>query len=890
MKVSNRKCINQLSKKSLKSAKVRNLIAVLAIALTTVLFTALLTIVASLNNSFQQQNFRMVGGDMHGGFKDLTAEQVEELRSDPMIRESGARQFLGMPMEDPFLKSHVEVSYMEPQLAPHYFCVPTEGSLPKEGTNEAATDTRVLELLGVEPEIGTEFTLTYHIGSGSKKAVTETFVLSGYWEYDEAIVANNVLVPKSYVEEVLKDYQPESDSDSTGSYSLDVMLPNSLHIEEDIKTILSNHGYQNDDPAGENYIKTGVNWGYSGAQFSQNVDPMTVVAIIALILLIAFTGYLIIYNVFQISVTNDIRFYGLLKTIGTTGKQLKKIVSYQAIALSVVGIPIGLVFGFLIGSVLTPVIMENMSFKTTYMSFNPLIFIGAAIFSLITVLISCRKPGKMAAKVSPIEAVRYTEGGNQVKSKKKNNKKKSAKKGSSLFSMARANLGRSRGKTVLVILSLSLAVVLMNLTVTFSSGFDMDKYLSDKLVSDFIFGHAEYFNTAGGGFRSVDQEISEEAIQEINAQGGIKESGRIYGQTGMIDVFMPEDFYRQGKAQWYSQENIDAALKLIDRNEQGYVEDDARLYGMEEFPLSCLRVLDGDLSKLSQPNYIAAVYDVNDYDEVHENSSWLKVGDKVTIRYVEKFASYDIMTGKEVSQDQTTANGYITKPTKYRDVTYEVAATVVVPHNESYRYYGDVQFVLGADTFCKDSGTNSIMSYLFNMQDEESDSNMLKFMEDYTTQIQTSYDYESKQDYVAEFEGFRSMFLTMGGVLSFIVGIVGVLNFINAVLTGIITRKREFAVLQAIGMTGKQLKQMLMYEGVMYTVGAVILSLLLNIVMGPVLKQVLGSMFWFFTYHFTVLPILIVAPIFIALGVGIPLVTYRVIAKHTIVERLHDTE
>ena len=102
MKVSNRKCINQLSKKSLKSAKVRNLIAVLAIALTTVLFTALLTIVASLNNSFQQQNFRMVGGDMHGGFKDLTAEQVEELRDDPLIRESGARQFLGMPMEDPF--------------------------------------------------------------------------------------------------------------------------------------------------------------------------------------------------------------------------------------------------------------------------------------------------------------------------------------------------------------------------------------------------------------------------------------------------------------------------------------------------------------------------------------------------------------------------------------------------------------------------------------------------------------------------------------------------------------------------------------------------------------------------------------------------------------------
>lgn len=76
--------------------------------------------------------------------------------------------------------------------------------------------------------------------------------------------------------------------------------------------ILENHGYQS-ETAGDNYIDTGVNWGYTGARMSDIVDPMTVMAIAGVILLIVFTGYLIIYNVFQISVAGDIRFYGLLK-------------------------------------------------------------------------------------------------------------------------------------------------------------------------------------------------------------------------------------------------------------------------------------------------------------------------------------------------------------------------------------------------------------------------------------------------------------------------------------------------------------------------------------------------------------------------------------------------
>src|SRR5699024_1314506 len=370
-----------------------------------------------------------------------------------------------MPTEVPFNKSHVEVGYADANYAHWSFCDPVEGRLPEEGTDQAATDTRVLELLGVEPEVGAKFTLTFPVDGHT---TTQTFTLSGWWEYDEAIVANHILIPESRVNEILSEcgVDPNASSNGmTGAWNMDVMLKSgSRHIEQDLNQILSNHGYQS-ETQGENYIDTGVNWGYTGARMSDSMDPTVFLAITAIALLIIFTGYLIIYNVFQISVAGDIRFYGLLKTIGTTPRQLRRIIRTQALPLSLVGIPVGLLLGWLLGGVLTPVIVARLDGVTSVVSAGPLLFAGAALFALATVLISCRRPGRLAGKVSPVEAVRYTEG------KALKRKTRRGGKGVSLLSMAWANLGRSRGKTFLTVLSLTLAVVLLTLTVTFTGGF-----------------------------------------------------------------------------------------------------------------------------------------------------------------------------------------------------------------------------------------------------------------------------------------------------------------------------------------------------------------------------------------------------------------------------------
>ena len=788
MKVSNRKCIRHLAWKSLLTSRTRNLIAIAAIALTAVLFTSLFTIALSINEGFQQSNFRQAGGFSHGGFKYITEAQAEALRSDPLIAQWGERRFLGMPAAAPFNKSHVEVSYADANEAHWMYCDPIEGSLPEEGTDQAATDTRVLELLGIEPEIGAKFTLTFDVDGHE---TTQTFTLCGWWEYDEASVANHVLVPESRVNAVLAEVgvDPNAPEDTmTGVWNLDVMLKSGArHIEQDLNQILENHGYQS-ETAGENYINIGVNWGYTGARISDIADPTVVVAIAAMALLIIFTGYLIIYNVFQISVAGDIRFYGLLKTIGTTPRQLRRIIRLQALALSAVGIPIGLAIGWLIGGRLTPVIVTRLNGVEAVTSVSPWIFLSAGLFALFTVLIGggkTRAKGRKTRKVNP-------------------------------FTMAWANLGRSKGKTAVTVLSLSLAVVLLTVTVNFAGGFDMDKYVSNFTASDFIVANAGKFQTST--LFSAEQALPRSAIEAINARGGVTESGVVYGMTAPALEYVTKDWFRQNRQSFYTPEEMENLIRLTDKNEAGDLASSVQLSGMSAFALDHLTVLEGNLSALYEPDSrnIAAVYAEDEYGNADRNSHWARLGDTVTVRYVEKFEYYDPDTGDVWADPEDIPDGasYVERPVKYRDVDYTVAALVTVPSALSYRYYGSDEFILNDQTFVQDTGTDSIMYYAFDTTDE-SNADMETFLSDYTENVNPELDYESKATYAGEFESMRSMFLLLGGALSFIVGLVGVLNFFNAILTGIIARQRELAVLQAVGMTGKQLRAMLICEGLL---------------------------------------------------------------------------
>lgn len=389
------------------------------------------------------------------------------------------------------------------------------------------------------------------------------------------------------------------------------------------------------------------------------------------------------------------------------------------------------------------------------------------------------------------------------------------------------------------------------------------------------------------GYLTISGRVNRNFFMEKFCYGKTGKEG--YGKTAPAEEFVTEEYYRSVWSRWNTPEQLDSAIAFMERTEEGLLADGVQLYGMEPFALDHLTVLEGDLSKLNDPegNYIAAVYSTDDYDDPMMDSHWARLGDTVTIRYVEEHEYYNPTTGEVYGARENVPESaaYAERAVKYRDVDYTVAALVAVPSALSYRYYGRDEFVMGAETFIRDTGTDSVMYYAFDTT-KETNAAMEAFLRDYTENVNPQFDYESKATYAGEFESIKNMFLLLGSALSFIVGLVGILNFFNAILTGITARRRELAVLQSIGMTTRQLQTMLALEGLLYTLGSALLALALILVTAPVVGPGLNGMFWFFTYHFTIWPIAVVLPLFALLGIAIPVATCRATQRYSVVERL----
>lgn len=852
MNVKNRGCIRRLSFKTLLASRKRNLIAIAAIALTTLLFTSLFTIVLSINETNQNYQFRSVGTYAHGSFKDVDEAQINTLSAHPKVKAVGKRTVIGISVTGAFEKDYGEVSYMDDNTAKWDYAFPTVGRMPTSG-KEIAMDTKALSLLGVDPELGAEVELTYTLNDKNQtgRDITDTFTLVGWWEFDELMGVHFLNVSEEYVKQI--EAQAVADGLNPFRTDLSVMLSSSLAIENTLTEIGEDCGYRVGD--GRDQLRIGVNWGYTAAQLADTMDMGSILAVIAVMVLVTFTGYLVIYNIFQISVAGDIRYYGLLKTIGVTPRQLRRIIRQQALLLSGIGIPAGLLLGYGVGALAVPVTLSTSIYggKYTTISVSPKIFLGAAVFALITVLLSCSRPGKVAGSVSPVEALRYSE-------IQRSGKKTRSSRQVTPFSMAGANLGRSGKKTVLVVISLSLAVVLLNLLTTFVTGFDMDKYLSQRSCADFVVSTPDYFNYRGFT-------LTEEDILPVQKNTEQSLGGFTYG-TGLVQMYLPENYWREEVEYYLRDQNVEELLSTAQRDGEK-IALYSQVEGLDAALVPKLKVLDGDVSPLTQPESFAIAIEVSldDFGNVVHPENYPAVGERVRVTY---------------GANETA-----------HDVYYTVCAWVEIPYSIGSRFYAmGYQAVLGADTLRRDAGAENVMNmcYVFDTPNPEAEEAAESYLAALSMSDASPLKYESKATHRAHFREFQMTFVVLGGLLCAIIGIVGVLNFFNAMMTSILSRRREFAVLQAVGMTSPQLKAMLVWEGLLYTLGAGSIAVLLSAAINPLAGRLLEQVYWFYRYRYTILPVLLMVPVFALLGYAIPATMYRHTAKQSVVERLREAE
>ena len=392
--------IRTLTNRSFKANKTRNLIAVFAIVLTTVMFTSLFVLSQSMVENMRNMNFQQAGYNSHLSSNTMTDADMEKIVAHEAVRDYGKSTIIGVAENEELTGRQVEIRYADENYARSSFSYPTTGTMPVQ-ENEIALDTITLDKLGLPYELGQEITFEWRKDLTSDEYTTSTFVLSGYWDGNSAAMASMAWVSEAFVQIQCAGIDQEAQL-ANGQVFGTVMLHLDLYSDSDLEgvaeQILADTGLSN--------VSLSPNAAYD-ATMNQNIIREVLPMAICMILVFA-SGYLIIYNIFQISVASDIRFYGRLKTLGTTKKQLKKMIYGQANRLSLIGIPIGLVIGYLLGAVLVPVMITGTT-EEAKAAVNPYIFIGSAVFAYLTVLISCMKPAKIAGKVSPMEALRYTE-------------------------------------------------------------------------------------------------------------------------------------------------------------------------------------------------------------------------------------------------------------------------------------------------------------------------------------------------------------------------------------------------------------------------------------------------------------------------------------------------
>ena len=413
--------VKNLAKRNLKSEKRRNVMVIIAVALAAFLicFTGI------VSTSLTQMQRNQVVDTYEAVWLGVEENDIETLKGVPEFERVGGYYMLGEELsEQGYHASYVycDAQMMEITKAQMNLL---EGRVP-EKANEVVVSEYFLSTYGNNAKIGDTVTLDTESFHGD-------YVVTGIMDSVNEKEANTCAIILS------KAALTEWNGFDPAGYRAYVHFKNSDQLGEELITSYCR------EIAEEYELPTpSMNNRYFTYASKQPFDDFTLMAgVIALVLI---GGYIVIQSIFRISINDKIRSYGQLRTIGATPKQIKRIVKNEGRKLGSIGILIGTVLGICGG------------FLLFSKGFNAVSYVATVILTLISswlmVSISIRKPVKIAAGISPIEAVRFTPAQKAIRSRKKNIKLNPV-------SMGIANFKRDRKKTISIVASLSIGGILL---------------------------------------------------------------------------------------------------------------------------------------------------------------------------------------------------------------------------------------------------------------------------------------------------------------------------------------------------------------------------------------------------------------------------------------------
>ncbi len=857
--------LSVLAGRSFRASRMRNLIATSAIILTTILFTTVTTVGMGATGSITLTMQMLKGSRSDGDFHNMTAEQYAALEDADFIREYGLRMPVGF-LEDT-TRHNIEFDVLDPVQADLTFCMPVHGSVPK-AENEIVTSDTALRDLGVEPEVGADVTISF-TAHGRKYQLD--MVVSGWFE------ATSEQISMMWAGTAFRDAHPDifeytydRDRDMAGTYYSDFIATSTAGLQENLDHWVRQMG-GDPDAANSDHLSATINTVTNPA-----LDPTILLLVAVMIALFVLCGYLLIYNVFDIAVMQEIRRYGLYRTVGMSKRQVKKLINLQAVWLSCIGIPLGLLIGYFVGKAALPYMMRTLSSSyeniAIHVDPSPIVFVGAAVLAAFTVFLSTRKPIRAAADIPPIEAFRYVETAGGRKTTRKSTT------GTSLFRLAWADLGRNKRRFAFIVASLSLCVILLNCIGIAADSVDIEKQVSYSIRTDFTVVNALSKNILKG-FTRREHGLGQEVIDAVNAQPGVKGASAIYKNTlddRNVTYDFPVGFDLIGTDE---ETGIDYASTkdgiVFNLGDDGHAL--CNVYGMEETALARMDIQEGeaDAHKLYEKmvngeGVLVGVMSDMGTSIMEPALDLLEVGDIITV----------FKNGGPMMELPVLAKAALTGDDT--EIRYTANGPFEVGRDGLFLY-------LPTCVYTEIYDEPVIYKYSFDVEEGQQDP-MRGFLEDYVTNVDPSLGYASAEEARQDAATTRTMLQFVGGLIGSIFGAVGVLNLINTIITSILTRRHEFAIMQSIGMTAKQLTRMMIWESVYYAIGVCIVGLLLSVILAfTVVKTLIGDI-WYFTFHFTLVPAVTVCILLLIAAAVLPVIALKVFNKGSIVEKLRVAE
>jgi len=839
---------NKVTLESLEKNRTRTIVTIIGIMLSAAMICASTTLVSSMRN-FVLRCAIHIDGDWYGAVYDAAYKDYEDIRDSDRVSSAAYAQVLGYAKIDSANERKPYLYVLGGDVASGYFkTMPVHlilGTLPKDSTEiilpeHLTSNGKVNYKLGdtVTLDVGDRTLDGRRLGQDTPvytyDSETQVEIMSG--ERLENTEPRTYTVVGIYERPTFEDYSAPgytalTAADTKSADQAPIHCYFKLHKPAGVYDFMKEMGYTQE----YRYAYNTKVLLYSGtAPFDSFLTAFYSLAAI-IIALIVFGSVSLIYNAFSISVSERTRQFGLLSSVGATRKQLRRMVLFEALAVSIVGIPLGILVG--IGGIgITLLLIGDKFFSIVRVAIPMRLCVSwqavviAAVIALVTVLISAWIPSKRATRVSAVEAIRQS-----MDIKVSGRPVRTSKLAYKLFGLPGVLAGkhykRNRKKYRTTVVSLFMSIVLFVSAAAFTDymmesaegGLASDQFdliyaaesdasaaMTPDALLELLFSEP---NVTGGTYTKkqfLQGDISREYVTAMFADrfssfGTESEDAapKELGISGYLYFVADAEFnrllekYNLKEADYYDR---DKPLGIaLDRN----IELDRRL---EKYVT--LDTLQGDGCVIEGLYYVEIDGYYRKDSRIDENGNKVVLyqnrdneNDIIELPYEESFAKYTLRSEKTIEE----APFFVSRSTP-------VAINMIYP-------YSMLESVIPEAALNQFRNTEYFLT----------SSNHTASFENLAT-VLTENGLSSRQlfDYAANAETNRNV-VTIIRVFAYgfivLISLIAVANVFNTISTNISLRRREFAMLKSVGMTQKGFRRMMNYECLLYGFKALLLGL-----------------------------------------------------------------